>query len=83
MRSVQNKRFSQTWIDLFIIRWSSYFEVADSIFASSVVVSSIIYKVLDFMLKSQSTTIKCQLDLARVSKVSPNLSINFSKRPLV
>ena len=57
--------------------------VANSIFESSVVVLSFTDKVVEFMLKSQSTTIKCQLHLPRVSKVSSNLSVNFSKQPFV
>ena len=40
-------------------------------------------KVLYFILKSPSTTIKCELDSARVSKVSLNLSVNFSRLQLV
>ena len=36
-------------------------------------------KVLHFILKSPSTTIKCELDSAGVSKVSLNLSVNNNK----
>ena len=79
MGSVQNKRFFKTCIDLLKNWWSSYFEAASQIFVSSVVVLSLIYKVLDFISKSPSTTIKCHLHLARVSKVSSDLYVNLSE----
>ena len=60
-----------------------YCEVTNSIFASSVVVLSLIYQFLDFRLKSPRTAIKSELDSSRVSRVSSKLSVNFSKSSLV
>ena len=65
-----------------MIWWSPYCEVTKSIFAPSVVDLSLIYQLLDFILKSPSTKIKCELDSASVSKVSQKLSVNFSKSSL-
>ena len=59
-----------------------YYEVTNSIFAPSVHVLSLIYQFLDLTLKSPSTTIKCELDSARVSRVSLKSSINSSKSSL-
>ena len=56
--------------------------VTNSIFAPSVVVLSLIYQFLDFIFESPSTTIKCELDSVRVSKVSLKLSLNYSKASL-
>ena len=57
--------------------------MGNSLFAPSVVVLSLTCKVLDFIFASPSTTIKCELDSARVSKVRSNLSVSFSKPSLV
>ena len=70
--------FSKTWVGSFMIWWSPYCEVTNSIFASSVVVLSLIYQILNF-----STTIKCELESARVSRVSSKLAVNFLKPSLV
>ena len=70
MRSMQDEQFSKTCVGSFIIWWSRYCEVTNSIFAPYVVVSSLIYQSLDFILNSPSTIIKWELDSARASKVS-------------
>ena len=82
MRSTQNKEFSKTCVASFMIWWSPYCEVANSIFLPFVVVLSFTYQFLDFILKSPSTAIKCELDSARVSRVSSKLSVVFSKPSL-
>ena len=83
IRSIEDKEFSKTCAGSFMIWWSQYCEVTNSIFATFVVVLSLIYQFLDFISKSLSTAINCELDSARISKVSPKLSVNFSKPSLV
>ena len=83
MRSIQDEEFSKTCVGSFMIWWSPNCEVRNSIFAPSQVVLSLIYQLLDFILKSPSTTVKSELDSARVSRVSSKLSVNFSKSSLV
>ena len=82
MRSIQEEEFSKTWVGLFMIWLNPYCEGANQIF-EPVVVLSLIYQFLDLILKSPSTIIKCELDSARVSRISSKLSENFSKPSLV
>ena len=53
------------------------------IFAPSVVVLLLIYEFLYFIFKYPSTTIKSELDSARLSRVTSKLSVNFSNLSLV
>ena len=83
MRSIQDQEISEICIGSSMIWMNPYCEVTNSIYAASVVVLSLIYQFLDFILKTFSATIKCELDLARVSIVSSKPSVNFSKPSLV
>ena len=83
IRSIQHEEFSKTCIGSFMIRWSPYCKVTNSIFAPSVVVLSLIYQFFDFIFKSPSATIKSELDSVRLFRVSSKLSVNFSKSSLV
>ena len=62
-----------------MIWWSSKREETNSIFAPSVVFLPLMYRFLDFIFTSPSTTTKSELDSARLSRVSSKLIVNFSK----
>ena len=83
MRSIQGQEISEICIGSSMIWMNPYCEVTNSIYAACVVVLSLIYRFFDFILKTLSATIKCELDSARVSIVSSKSSVNFSKPSLV